>query len=66
MLNELLELATQPMLVMDKGMIHLQPRTAVASDSKLKLLQGKHGSHQGCPVLTTAAVLIAGSVAPAY
>lgn len=43
MLDVFLEFATQPMLVVHKGMVHLQPGTAVASYSKLKLLH--HNCH---------------------
>ena len=39
MLDVLLEFATQSVLVVYKGMVHLQPCTAVPPYSKLKLLQ---------------------------
>lgn len=38
-LDVLLEFATQSVLVVYKGMVHLQPCTAVPPYSKLKLLQ---------------------------
>lgn len=41
MLDVLLELATQSVLVVYKGMVHLQPGAAVSTYSKLKLLQHK-------------------------
>lgn len=41
MLDVLLELATQSVLIVYKGMVHLQPGTAVSPYSKLKLLQYK-------------------------
>ena len=41
MLDVFLELATQSVLIVYKGMVHLQPGTAVPPYSKLELLHHK-------------------------